>query len=57
MSKLSFSKELVDAVVRYLVSRPYGEVAELLARLNQEAAPQLRPEVVTNEQQSATSQN
>jgi hypothetical protein len=44
MSKLSFSKELVDAVVRYLAARPYQEVAPLLERMNQEAAPQLAPQ-------------
>ena len=42
-STLSFSKELVDGVVRYLASRPYAEVAGLLERMNQEAAPQLKP--------------
>lgn len=44
MSKLSFSKELVDATVRYLAARPYNEVATLLERMNQEAAPQLQPQ-------------
>lgn len=43
MSKLSFSRELVDGVVKYLASRPYGEVAGILERMNQEAAPQLTP--------------
>lgn len=42
MSKFVFSKELVDAVVRYLASRPYAEVAGLLERMNEEAAPQLK---------------
>lgn len=42
MSHLTFSKELVDATVRYLASRPYNEVAGLLERFNQEAAPQLQ---------------
>jgi hypothetical protein len=42
MSQLSFSQELVNAVVRYLSSRPYAEVAGLLDRMNQEAEPQLK---------------
>lgn len=56
MSKLSFSKELVDATVRYLASRPYNEVAALLERMNQEAAPQLQPQAVpeaSNESEDA----
>lgn len=44
MSAVSFSKELVDHVVRYLMSRPYSEVFNLLDRMNQEAAPQLVPQ-------------
>lgn len=43
MKTFTFSKEVVDAVVRYLASRPYAEVAPLLERLNSEAAPQLAP--------------
>lgn len=43
MNKLSFSRELVDALVRYLATKPYAEVADLLARVNNEAAPQLQP--------------
>jgi hypothetical protein len=43
MNTLSFSRELVDGVVKYLASRPYAEVAGILERMNQEAAPQLKP--------------
>ena len=42
-STLSFSRELVDALVKYLAGRPYAEVAGILQRMDQEAAPQLKP--------------
>jgi len=64
MSTLSFSKELVDAVVRYLAARPYNEVAAILERMNEEAAPQLRPQQpsaapqeVSNEQSVSEAQS
>lgn len=43
MVPLTLSPELVRDLIRYLVSRPYAEVAQLLERVNQEATAQQNP--------------
>ena len=44
MSQYTLSKEVVDVVTNYLARRPYLEVADILGRLSQEIAPQLKPQ-------------
>ena len=41
MDKISLSVNLVNAVLQYLGNQPYGAVANLIAGIQQEAAPQL----------------
>ena len=44
--KIEVTTNLLNAVLQYLGSKPYAEVAQLIAGIQQEAAPQLpQPEV------------
>lgn len=42
MEKLTFSVELINAIMQYMATRPYGEVFQLINGLNQEAQGQLQ---------------
>jgi len=50
MEKLTLSTQLVNAVLQYLGTRPYTEVAQLIAGIQQEAQAQAsQPEKVEAE--------
>lgn len=40
--KVELSLSLVNGVLQYLGSRPYGEVFQLIAALHEQAAPQIK---------------
>ena len=45
--KVQLSLNLVNAVLTYLGTRPYGEVFQMVQAIQQEAAPQVQPETET----------
>lgn len=52
MEKLTLSTQLVNAILQYLGTQPYTEVAQLIAGVQQEAqaqAPAAQPEKVVAE--------
>jgi hypothetical protein len=49
MEKLTLSTQLVNAILQYLGTKPYTEVAQLIAGIQQEAQAQAQPEKVVAE--------
>jgi hypothetical protein len=49
-ANLKISKALMDDVVNYLATRPYGDVANLMQRIVGEVAPQVAPKVTDGKQ-------
>ncbi len=49
MEQLTFSLGLVNGILQYLSTRPYGEVFQLISGLNQEAEGQLQTGVKQEE--------
>ena len=47
MEKITLSTELVNAILQYLGSRPFVEVAQLINGIQQEAQGQAAPAVPT----------
>ena len=41
--KIQLSLNLVNAVLNYFGTRPYGEVWQMIQAIQQEAAPQVQP--------------
>jgi hypothetical protein len=44
MKSIDLSSELVNAVLQYMASRPYGEVFQLIAAIQEQAAKQASSE-------------
>ena len=49
MQSINLSVELVNAVLNYLGSRPFVEVAGLITKIQEEAGPQIPPEAANEE--------
>lgn len=49
MQSVNLSVELVNAVLNYLGSRPFVEVAGLITKIQAEAGPQIPPEAANEE--------
>jgi hypothetical protein len=45
MEKIILSTQLVNAILQYLGTKPYTEVAQLIAGIQQEAQAQAQPSV------------
>lgn len=51
--KIELSLPLVNAVLQYLGSRPYGDVFQLVQAIQAQAAPQVAPAEESSDEQEA----